>query len=448
MAVYVLDRQGRLLMPCTEKRARLLLERGRARVHRVVPFVIRLVYRLVGESACQPLALKIDPGSKVTGMALVRTEGKRMAALSLMELVHRGAAIRKALQQRSVFRRRRRTTDLRHRAPRFDNRARPEGWLPPSLQHRVDGTLSWVERIRRCAPVQSLAVERVKFDMQLMQTPEISGVEYQQGDLAGYEVREYLLEKWGRACVYCAAPNVPLQVEHIHPCSQGGSHRVSNLTLSCGKCNEKKGTLPIEQFLKKKPDLLARLERKTKAPLRDAAAVNATRNTLFFALLNTGLPVATGTGGQTKFNRHRLGLPKTHALDAVCVGEVAAVTIGQQPTMQIKATGRGEYQRTRLTAYGFPRAYLTRQKRHFGFQTGDMVKAIVPKGRKTGTHVGRVAIRKTGSFNVQTGVAVVQGIGHRHCHLIQRADGYGYTFIQTTDSTTKTEEARTGSGAA
>ena len=92
----------------------------------------------------------------------------------------------------------------------------------------------------------------------------------------------------------------------------------------------------------------------------------------------------------------------------------------------IKAMGRGSYQRTRLDKYGFPRGYLMREKLAFGYQTGDMVKAIVPKGKKAGTHIGRVAIRKTGSFNIQTEQGAVQGISHKYCTILQRGDGYRY----------------------
>ncbi len=434
MAVYVLDRHGKTLMPCSEKRARLLLERGRARVHRLMPFVIRLTDRKQVESRLQPLVLKVDPGSRYTGIALARLQAKSVSVLSLMELVHRGAAIRKALEQRAGHRRRRRSQNLRYRKARFDNRTRSVGWLAPSLQHRVDTTLAWVQRLRRWAPISELAVERVKFDMQAMHNPEISGVEYQQGELAGYEVREYLLEKWGRCCAYCGAENTPLEIEHIQARSNGGSDRVSNLTLACHPCNQRKANLPVELFLKGKPELLARIKARAKAPLRDAAAVNATRNSLFNALLATGLPVATGTGAQTKYNRRRLGIPKTHALDAACVGDVDAVTGWLRPTLTVKATGRGEYQRTRLSKCGFPRGYLTREKRHFGFQTGDQIIATVPTGKKCGVHRGRVAVRQSGSFNVQMLKAVIQGIHHRHCRIIQRADGYSYAQISTQDS--------------
>lgn len=427
MAVFVLDKQGRPLMPCTEKRARLLLERGRARVHKRQPFVIRLVDRKEADSAFQALILKIDPGSKETGFALVRQNGKVITILSLLELIHRGLQIKKALQQRSGCRRRRRSKNLRYREPRFDNRTRKDGWLPPSLQHRVDTTLNWVNRIQRWAPLTGLAVERVKFDMQKMQNPEISGVEYQQGELQGYKVREYLLEKWGRKCMYCQAEGVPLQVEHIVPRSNGGSNRVSNLGLACGPCNTRKGSQPIGTFLKKKPDLLKKIKSQARASLRDAAAVNATRNALLVKLLETGLAVETGTGAQTKFNRMRLEIPKSHALDAACVGDIEGVLDWKKPTLSIKATGRGDYQRTRVCSSGFPRGYLTRQKRHFGFQTGDQVIAVVTKGKKVGTYTGRVAVRKTGSFNIQTSNGVIQGISHKYCSVIQRADGYSYT---------------------
>lgn len=439
MAVFVLDRQQKPLMPCSEKRARLLLQRGRAAVARLAPFTIRLKDRVGG--AVQTLRVKLDPGSKTTGIALVREaehvdaetgEVTRTAhVLWLGELSHRGQQIREALTARSAMRRRRRTANLRHRAPRFDNRTRPDGWLAPSLRHRIETAINWVERLRRISPIAAVSQELVRFDLQAMQNPEIAGAEYQQGTLAGYEMREYLLEKWHRTCAYCGAKDVPLQIEHIEPHSKGGSNRVSNLTLACEPCNRKKGAKPVAAFLTGKPDLLKRIQAQAKAPLKDAAAVNSTRWALFEALKATGRPVETGSGGRTKFNRTRLGVPKTHALDAACVGQVDALTGWQCPTLAIKATGRGSYQRTRLDRFGFPRGYLMRQKRAKGFQTGDRVIARVPTGKKAGIHVGRVAIRVTGSFNIQTAAGCVQGISYRHCQALQRADGYGYSFNST-----------------
>jgi 5-methylcytosine-specific restriction endonuclease McrA len=427
MAVFVLDRNGKALMPCSEQRARLLLERGRARVHRVLPFVIRLIDRSADSCEFQALRLKLDPGSKVTGMALVRAFDDGIAVLNLFDLVHRGRQISEALTARRSMRRRRRG-NLRYRAPRFLNRRKPKGWLAPSLQHRVDTTMAWVRRICRWAPVTALSTELVRFDMQQMENPEIAGVEYQQGTLAGYELREYLLEKWGRKCMYCDKEGVPLQVEHIHARANGGTNRISNLGIACQSCNHKKAARDIREFLKKDPTRLARILAQANRPLKDAAAVNGTRWALLNSLKATELAVEASSGGRTKYNRRWLGVPKTHALDAACVGAVGAITDWRRPTLAIKATGRGSYQRTRLDRYGFPRGYLMRQKSVKGFQTGDMVRATVTSGKKAGSYVGRVAVRASGSFNIQCGKEVVQGIGYRYCTLVQRANGYGYSF--------------------
>lgn len=437
MAVFVVDRHKKPLMPCSEKRARKLLARGRARVHRLMPFSIRLVDRTVNESALQPVKIKLDPGSQTTGIAVVRESETvddatgeihtTVHVLNLLELHHRGQQISASLTARRQMRRRRRG-NLRYRKPRFLNRGNKNtGWIAPSLQHRVDTVSAWVNRFQRLAPITGMAQELVRFDLQQMDNPEISGIEYQQGTLAGYETREYLLNKWNRECAYCGAKNAPLQIEHITPKAKGGSNRISNLALACTDCNQRKGSQEISVFLVKDPMRLARIQAQAKRPLKDAAAVNTTRWALFNTLKNTGVPVTMWSGGRTKFNRAQLHIPKTHALDAACVGNIDAIRDWNKPTLAIKATGRGSYQRTRLNAYGFPRGYLTRQKRIKGFQTGDMVKAEVTKGKKTGSYVGRVAVRESGSFNLQTAQGVVQGIGYRCCKVIQRADGYGYS---------------------
>lgn len=425
MAVFVWDKRKHPLMPCSEKRARLLLARGRAVVVKHYPFTIRLKDRIGGE--IQPLRVKIDPGSRHTGMAVVRELGEKITVLHLFQINHRGLSISENLTARRSMRHRRRG-NLRYRPARFNNRTKPQGWLAPSLQHRVDTTLSWVKKLQRLAPVAAISQELVRFDMQRINNPEINGVEYQQGKLQGYEVREYLLEKWSRQCAYCGAQRVPLEIEHIVPKANGGSNRVSNLTLACRVCNQQKGSQPIEAFLGKKPAVLQRIKAQAQRPLKDAAAVNSTRWALANRLKTTGLPIELASGGRTKFNRVTQGIPKSHALDAVCVGEISTVVGWNIPTMVIKCTGRGSYQRTRLDKYGFPRGYLLRQKAVHGFQTGDQVSANVTKGKKTGTYKGRVAVRASGFFNITTATGVVQGISHPYCRLIARNDGYGYVF--------------------
>jgi 5-methylcytosine-specific restriction endonuclease McrA len=299
--VFVLDKHKKPLMPCTPRRARLLLARKRAVVHRLSPFTIRLKDRRVQESALQPVVLKIDPGSKTTGLALARveetSEGEVHHALHLAEVSHRGEEIRERLRKRAVYRRRRRSTNLRYRQPRFLNRRRPPGWLAPSLRSRIDNVLSWARRYRRWIPLVRLDVERVRFDTQLLQNPEIAGVAYQRGELAGWEVRAYLLEKSEHRCAYCGRTNAPFELDHIQPRSRGGSHRVSNLALSCHACNAAKGERTAAEF--GHPEVAAR----AKQPLRDAAAVNATRYALCDAPARAGpaayQPCAAGAPGGT-----------------------------------------------------------------------------------------------------------------------------------------------------
>jgi len=261
--------------------------------------------------------------------------------------------------------------------------------------------------------------------MQALENPDIEGLEYQRGTLFGSELWEYLLEKWGRRCAYCDAEGLPLEAEHIAPKACGGSNRVSNLTLACHKCNQRKGSQPVHLFLANDPSRLARILSHTKKPLSSAAAVNVTRKATTRVMSATGLEVHCSSGGRTKFNRTQLGIPKTHALDAACVGELSELESSNIPVLCIKATGRGSYQRTRLDSFGFPRGYLTRQKAVKGFQTGDLVKATMPRGKFKGVHQGRLAVRVRGAFVIQSSAGNVE-TSWKHCKRLMRNDGYTY----------------------
>lgn len=417
--VFVLDTQKRPLSPIEPGRARKLLTTGKAAVFKRYPFT--LILRVEVTTTPELSTLKIDPGSQTTGIALVRGEKVVWGA----ELTHRGQAIKANLESRRLIRRGRRNRQTRYRQARFLNRTRRKGGLAPSLHHRVETTLTWVNKLIRVAPIGSIVQELVRFDLQPIENPEISGVEYQQGTLCGYEIREYLLEKWDRKCAYCSVKNVPLQVEHIHPKAKGGTNRISNLCLACEKCNIKKGTQNIEQFLAKKPDVFRRVLSQAKRPLKEAAAVNSTRWALFDRLKETGLPVSTGSGGLTKFNRTRLNLPKAHWIDAACVGQIESLEILTSQPLLLKANGHGTRQMCRTDKFGFPSRYVPRLKFVKGFQTGDIVKAVVTSGKKIGTYVGRVAVRTTGSFNISAS-ELVSGISHKYCKIVHQKDGYNY----------------------
>ena len=417
--VFVLDTQKRPLNPICPGMARKWLTNGKAAVFRRYPFTI--ILKVEVKVPQEPITLKLDPGSKTSGIALVQGEKVIFGA----ELTHRGQTIKASLESRRSLRRGRRNRHTRYRKARFLNRTRPKGWLAPSLQHRVETTLTWVTRLMKLAPIFSVVQELVRFDLQQIENPEISGVEYQQGVLCGYEIREYLLNKWDRTCAYCGVTNTPLQVEHIHSKAKGGSNRISNLCLACEKCNIKKGTQNIEQFLSKKPEVLKRILSQAKRPWKDATAVNSTRWALFNRLCMTGLPVSTGSGGLTKFNRTRLNLAKTHWLDAACIGNIESLKTLTNKPLLIKATGHGTRQMCRTDKFGFPSHYVPRFKFVKGFQTGDIVKAVVTSGKKIGTYVGRIAVRTSGSFNISAS-ELVSGISYKYCSIIHRKDGYSY----------------------
>lgn len=424
MRVFVLNKNRQPLDPCKPARARILLRTGQAKVLRRYPLTIILTLE-VTEPVTHNHQLKVDPGAKITGLAIV--QGNRV--IWGAELTHRGFQIRNSLTKRRTLRRSRRNRQTRYRQPRFLNRNRPSGWLPPSLMSRVQNILTLVKKLTQFCPITGLSQELVRFDTQKLENPEISGVEYQQGTLCGYEIREYLLEKWHRKCAYCGATDTQLEIEHIVPKSIGGSARVSNLAIACSGCNAAKSNQEIKQFLSGKPNVLKRILSQAKKPLADTAAVNATRWKLHNEFKLTGLPVEVGSGGLTKFNRCSQNLPKTHWLDAACVGTSTPERLiikDVKKSLIVNATGHGSRQMCRTDKYGFPVRYVPRFKFVKGYQTGDIVKAVVTKGKKQGIYVGRVAVRTTGSFNIKTKNGLVQGISHKYCQPIHKKDGYAY----------------------
>jgi len=423
--VFVLDTTKSPLDPVHPGRARLLLKEGKATVYRRFPFTL-ILKRKIEEPAVQPLRIKLDPGSRTTGIALVNDATGEVVFAA--ELSHRGQKIKAALDDRRGVRRSRRQRNTRYRKPRWSKRTRKPGWLPPSLESRISNVLTWVSRFSRYCPITAISMELVRFDLQLMEHAEVSGVQYQQGTLAGCEVREYLLDTWNRACSYCGAKDIPLQIEHIVAKAKGGTNRISNLCLACEPCNTAKGTLDIAVFLKKKPEVLKRIQSQCKAPLKDAAAVNTTRWALFERLKSRGLPIECGSGGLTKWNRTRRKLLKTHWLDAANVGKSTPETLITKDVVPLLMTaiGSGSRQMCSMNTYGFPRTRPKQSKRVKGFMTGDIVRAVVPSGVHVGTYVGNVAVRATGSFNITTHAGKVQGINARFCTMVHHGDGYRY----------------------
>jgi 5-methylcytosine-specific restriction endonuclease McrA len=299
VSVCVLNMRGKPLMPTTPRSARKLLESGKARVVQRSPFTIRLNYA-TGETK-QPIRLGIDPNYSKIGYSAVTDKKELMSGEVMLR-----DDIPKKLTVRRMYRRNRRNK-LRYRKPRFDNRKRTET-LSPSIRQKLQTFVDFVNRIKQVLPITSTCVEVSSFDTQKMQNPEISGIEYQRGELQGYEVREYLLEKYGRTCVYCGKSNIPLQVEHIVPTSRGGSDRVSNLTISCSTCNQRKGNKTAQEF--GHPEI--------QEQARESLKAIAFMNTIRWKLVNL-LNCDHTYGYITKCKRIKLNLEKSHSNDAFVI---------------------------------------------------------------------------------------------------------------------------------
>ena len=299
--VFVLNKHGKPLMPCSPGKARRLLKQGKATMVKKTPFTIQLVYGSSGYK--QSITLGIDAGYKTIGYSAITAVRELVAG----ELELR-TDIKRLLEKRRAYRRTRRNR-IWHRKPGFRNDTKKEGWLAPSLQHKLDSHIKLVEQLKQILPVTKVVVEVASFDQQKMQHPEITGVEYQQGELRGYEVREYLLEKWQRKCAYCGKKDVPLEIEHIIPKSRGGSDRVSNLAISCHNCNQEKDNLTAEEF--GHPEI----QKKARQSLKATAFMNVIR----WKLVNM-LGCGYTYGYITKYNRIKCGLAKSHVNDAFVIG--------------------------------------------------------------------------------------------------------------------------------
>ncbi len=424
--ILVVDAERRPLMPCTPARARLLLKSRRAAVLRRFPMVL-ILREARPEARVEPLRVKLDPGSKTSGIAVINDRTGEVVWAA--ELTHRSQEIRQALIKRAAARRGRRARHTRYRPARYQNRRRKPGWLAPSLLSRVLHLITWVKRLQRWCPVGAISQELVRFDTAALHNPEIEGQAYQRGTLFEAEVKEYLLLKWQHQCAYCSATNTRLEMDHVHPRTKGGSNRVSNLVIACRACNEAKADQSIETFLAGRPELLERIQRHLKTPLAAAAAVNSTRWRLYEELQFLGLPVEVGTGGRTRWNRTRLALPKTHWIDAAVVGASTPERLRTTYALPwlIEAKGRQSRQMVNVDELGFPRGKAKGPSRVRGFRTGDLVKATVPAQLNArGVHVGRVLVRTRGIFDVQTKHGRVKDIPARYCRSLQQGDGYVY----------------------
>jgi RRXRR protein/HNH endonuclease len=432
--VFVLNQDGSPLDPCPPARARRLLTAGRAVVDRLYPFTIRL-RAAVADPSTSTYQLKVKPGSRYTGLGIVRGDGRVVWA---GEIIHRSEQIRLRMTWRKLLRQWRRQRHTRYRKHRYHNRRRAANWLPPSLNHRVLTTLTQARRLCQRCPIAALAIEATPYDEALLRDP--SRAVYTQGSLSGYEIRAYLLERDGRQCAYCRRGDVPLQIEHLIPRIRGGSSRLPNLTLACGPCNLKKGSRTAAEFG------FPHLHQSIRTAAHQQRSQDKVRPALLRALQPLGLPIEIGTSGQTRYHRVRLGLGlhRIPWLDALCVGASTPEHLdlrGISP-LYMRAVGHGSRQmvRNRNTRY---RGHRARQRRRDGWQSGDIVVAQVPRGRFAGAHRGRLVMRfgKAKRFGLRVGAQLID-VYAKNLRRLHRADGYDYAFRLGEGGTAAAGDAR------
>ena len=356
-------------------------------------------------------------------MAIVDNTDK---VVMLAELEHRGHVIKKKLDQRRMIRRNRRNRKTRYRAARFLNRTKPKGWLAPSVKSRADNVINFIKKYKKLINIDKVMIERVSFDVAQMTSDDcLVGTGYQQGPLYQTKLRSYLFKKYNGQCVYCG--NKAEEIEHINPKSKGGTNSPRNLVIACKKCNELKGKLTLKAFGKLMNKDFSHL--KPKNLPKHAAIVQIARNYMVKEITKLIPDTTIYDAWLTKYNRDSLGLPKEHYYDALSVGEVPSkFNFLTDKVLVISAKGRGSRQMCCMDSYGFPRTSAKASKSVKGFQTGDMVKAIVPKGLRKGEHLGRVVIHSRGYFDIKTKSGLVRDIGHKYCRLIQKCDGYSYSY--------------------
>lgn len=336
MKVFVVSQEGKPLMPTTPRRARIFLRAKRARMVLRSPLTIQL--RFETTSYTQPVTVGVDTGSKMVGISATANQETLLQAE-----VQLRTDISEKLTQRRTYRKARRSRKTRYRAPRWANRRRPGGWLPPSVSSKLAATLKAIQFAASLLPVRQVNVEIASFDLQHMRDPQITGIAYQQGTLFGYQVREYVLEKWHRTCAYCGKKETALQIEHIVPKARGGSDRVDNLTLACQPCNQRKSNQTASEFG------FPHIQAQALLPLRDAAHVSALKTTLVAQLQQQfgKAQVQLRYGYQTKYQRIQvLDLPKSHSNDAVAIAcEIGEMVRPLEAISHICCLPRGQYQR-------------------------------------------------------------------------------------------------------
>ena len=316
MLVYVLNKNEKPLMPCSPRKARILLKEGKAKVIRREPFTIQLLYGSSGYK--QKVNLGVDAGSKHIGLSATTSKKELFAGEVKLR-----TDIVNLLSTRRQFRRSRRNRTTRYRKARFLNRIhrKHKGWLAPSVENKIYCHLKIIEKLHKILPIYKIIVETASFDIQKIKNPNIQGDEYQKGEQLGFwNIREYVLFRDGHKCQCCKGKSRDkvLNVHHIESRKTGGN-APNNLITLCETCHKgyHKGTVKLPKSIKRG------------AGFRDATFMGIMRWSFYNKLKELYSNVSMTFGYITKNTRIRAGLPKEHYVDARCIsGNALAKPLG------------------------------------------------------------------------------------------------------------------------
>lgn len=312
MLVYVINKYGKPLMPCSPRKARVLIKDGKARVIKREPFTIQLLYGSSGYK--QKVNLGIDAGSKHIGLSATTKKKELFSAEVKLR-----ADIVDLLSTRLQHRRSRRNRTTRYRKARFLNRVhrKHKGWLAPSIENKIYCHIKIIEKVHKLLPIYKIIVETASFDIQKIKNPSIQGKEYQQGEQLGFcNVREYILFRDNHRCQCCKGKSKDkiLNIHHIESRKIGGN-TPNNLITLCETCHQgyHKGVIKLPKSIKRGMSF------------RDASFMGIMRWSFYDKLKEIYPNVSMTYGYITKNTRIEAGLPKEHYIDARCISGNALV---------------------------------------------------------------------------------------------------------------------------
>jgi len=393
VAVFVVDAEGKPLLPTTPRRARRLLDGKKAKVVCIMPFAIKLARAV--DNPVGSFTVGIDDGAKKVGVAIVNEHTKEAVFQGEIELRQ---DVSRKIKQRSMYRRSRRSRKLRHRARRFNNRKQTTPF--PSIRQRKDSIVRWIIDMQKRLNLTRAIIEEGQFDISSMAVGrKLKGKEFQQSDYEGRNWRAKVLWRDKYTCQHCKAKD-NLQAHHIRQRKDGGSNRVNNGLTLCEECHA---------------DLHKGLWKATIKPKFFQYPMWLMQGKYYLRkqLKALGLSVEGACGWMTASWRKQIELDKSHSNDAITM-------VCRDYLPSVHSLNWTVKPRRSKVWEGNPTKTCTEKK---GFKHFDIVKA---SHRTKGVVIGSVRSLKAKAITLRTKWDDNFPVSYLKTKLIQRPNGLIY----------------------